>query len=123
MVVTSRTPERLTAFGWYRDVTAVSLDANDPPDSVATLFARCGHVDAVYYLVHGIGETDFRTTDNEGARRFALAAAEAGVGRIIYLAVSCPPTTCCPNIWPAEPKWLRRSRLPAVPNWCGSVRR
>jgi uncharacterized protein YbjT (DUF2867 family) len=84
VVVTSRRPERLTAFGWYRDVTAVSLDANDP-DSVATLFARCGHVDVVYYLVHGIGETDFRTADNEGARRCALAAAQAGVGRIIYL--------------------------------------
>jgi uncharacterized protein YbjT (DUF2867 family) len=42
----------------------------------------CG---AAYYLVHALGDADFQRKDAEAARTFARAAADAGVGRIVYL--------------------------------------
>ena len=45
-------------------------------------------VDVAYYLVHSMGrggDDDFATRDQEGARNFAAAAADAGVKRIVYL--------------------------------------
>jgi uncharacterized protein YbjT (DUF2867 family) len=84
VVVSSRRPDRLSAFGWYGDAATTALDTHDA-DSVATLFERCGPVDVVYYLIHGIGEPGFRAADNAAARRVADAAARAGVRRIVYL--------------------------------------
>ncbi|WP_436494348.1 NAD(P)H-binding protein [Actinokineospora sp. HUAS TT18] len=42
-------------------------------------------VEAAYYLVHSLDRADFERHDAEAAAAFAKAAAEAGVGRIIYL--------------------------------------
>lgn len=84
VVVGSRNRDRLADFGWYPDVTAVALDANDP-DSVAAAFAQAGPIDVVYYLVHGIGQPGFRQADNQAAANFAIAARDAHVGRIVYL--------------------------------------
>lgn len=84
VVVGSRSPARLTDFGWYPDVTAVALDADDP-DSVACAFAQAGPIDVVYYLVHGIGQPGFREADNQAAANFATAARDARVSRIVYL--------------------------------------
>lgn len=43
-------------------------------------------VDAAYYLVHALGDTDgFAETEARGARNFAAAATAAGVRRIVYL--------------------------------------
>lgn len=84
VVAASRNVERLADFGWYSDVTAVALDAHDPA-SVQTAFAEAGPIDAVYYLVHGIGQPDFRDADNAGASNVADAAKDAGVRRIVYL--------------------------------------
>lgn len=45
-------------------------------------------VDVAYYLVHSMGrgaDADFAARDRSGAANFAAAAAEAGVGRLIYL--------------------------------------
>jgi uncharacterized protein YbjT (DUF2867 family) len=45
-------------------------------------------VSVAYYLVHSMGrgaDGDFATRDQEGARNFARAAADAGVRRIVYL--------------------------------------
>jgi uncharacterized protein YbjT (DUF2867 family) len=46
-------------------------------------------VEVAYYLVHSMGrgaaDGDFKQRDRQGAENFARAAAEAGVGRIIYL--------------------------------------
>jgi uncharacterized protein YbjT (DUF2867 family) len=45
-------------------------------------------VDLAYYLVHSMGrggDDDFAERDRRGARNFAEAAREAGVGRIVYL--------------------------------------
>ena len=48
-------------------------------------FADAGPIDVVYYLVHGIGQPDFREADNEAAANVAAAAKDAGVRRIVYL--------------------------------------
>ena len=84
VVATSRDASRLTAFGWYDDVTSVSLDAHDEA-SAKEAFAEAGPIDVVYYLVHGIGQADFRDADNRAAANVAAAARDAGVGRIVYL--------------------------------------
>ena len=39
----------------------------------------------MYYLVHGIGQPDFRDADNRAAANVANAAKDAGVRRIVYL--------------------------------------
>jgi uncharacterized protein YbjT (DUF2867 family) len=51
-------------------------------DSLAAALAGC---DAAYYLVHSLGDADFQERDAEAARTFARAAADAGIGRIVYL--------------------------------------
>jgi uncharacterized protein YbjT (DUF2867 family) len=84
VVATSRNVERLADFGWSGDVTAVAMDAHDPA-SARTAFAQTEPIDVVYYLVHGIGQPDFRAADNEAATNIAAAAKDAGIGRIVYL--------------------------------------
>ena len=84
VVATSRDATKLAGFGWYEDVTAVSLDAHDAA-SAKLAFAEAGPVDVVYYLVHGIGQPDFREADNRAAANTAAAARDAGVCRIVYL--------------------------------------
>ena len=84
VVVTSRNPERLAAYGWFDDVTVVQLDARDK-DSTAKAFKTAGQADAVYYLVHGIGDPGFREADNQAAANVAEVAKDTGVQRIVYL--------------------------------------
>lgn len=84
VVASSRDVERLAQFGWHGDVTAVALDAHDP-ESALTAFRESGPIDIVYYLVHGIGQPDFRNADNTAAANVADAAKAAGVRRIVYL--------------------------------------
>ncbi len=84
VVATSRDVDRLADFGWNGDVTAVALDAHDPASARAAL-AKSRPIDVVYYLVHGIGQPDFRDADNAAAANVADAAKEAGVSRIVYL--------------------------------------
>src|ERR1700742_4841349 len=84
VVTASRNPERLKRFGWFNDVTPVALDASDP-ESVEAAFASAGPIETVYYLVHAIGQPDFRDADNAAAANVASAARDAGVRRIVYL--------------------------------------
>jgi uncharacterized protein YbjT (DUF2867 family) len=84
VVAATRNPKRLADFGWYDEVKGVALDAHDE-DSVAAAFAQAGPVDVVYYLVHSIGQPDFREADNRAAANVANAAKTAGVRRIVYL--------------------------------------
>ncbi|HZQ33033.1 MAG TPA: NAD(P)H-binding protein [Mycobacterium sp.] len=84
VVAASRNPSRLKRFGWYPDVDAVALDAGDV-GATARAFSEGGPIDVVYYLVHGIGQPDFRDADNRAAGNVATAAKEAGVRRIVYL--------------------------------------
>ena len=51
-------------------------------DSLAAALAGC---DAAYYLVHSLSDADFTRRDADAAREFARAAADAGLGRIVYL--------------------------------------
>ncbi|WP_032376858.1 NAD(P)H-binding protein [Rhodococcoides fascians] len=84
VVVGSRTPSNLRTFDFYDSVTAVSLDVTDKQSCVAA-FAESGDIDVAYYLVHAIGESDYRAQDRRSAEQFAAAAARAGVQRIVYL--------------------------------------
>ena len=59
----------------------VAGDVSDPA-SLRSAMAGC---DAVYYLVHSLGDADFERRDADGARAFAEAAVRAGVRRIVYL--------------------------------------
>lgn len=65
-------------------MTSVALDAQQP-QSVKQALAEAGSVDVIYYLVHAIGQADFRDTDNRAAANVAEAARDAGVRRIVYL--------------------------------------
>ena len=84
VVAATRTPDRLVDFGWHGDVTGVALDAHDER-SAKNAFGEAGPIDVVFYLVHGIGQPDFRDADNRAAANVATAAKEAGVRRIVYL--------------------------------------
>ncbi|MDF2583640.1 MAG: NAD-dependent epimerase, partial [Mycobacterium sp.] len=84
VVVTSRNPARLGDYGWFEDVTVVAMDARES-ESTAVAFELAGHIDVVYYLLHGIGETGFRESDNRAAANVAEAARAAGARRIVYL--------------------------------------
>ena len=57
-------------------------DASDPAD----LARACAGVDAAYWMVHSMESgVDFERADRLAAERFAAAAREAGVGRVVYL--------------------------------------
>lgn len=82
ITVTSRDPDRTARYGWFHDVTAVTMDAHDA-SSVTAAFAAAGPIDVIYYLLHGIGEQGFREADARAAANVARAA--RGVDRIVYL--------------------------------------
>ncbi|OBH08294.1 MULTISPECIES: NAD(P)H-binding protein [unclassified Mycobacterium] len=84
VVAATRNPKRLKRLGWFDDVTPVTLDASDPA-SVRAGLAAAGPVDALYYLVHAIGQPGFRDADRAAAHNLAVAARDAGVRRIVYL--------------------------------------
>jgi uncharacterized protein YbjT (DUF2867 family) len=84
VVAASRNPHRLADFGWRDEVTGVTLDAHDDA-SAKKAFADAGPIDVVYYLVHGIGQPDYRDADNRAAAIVANAAKDAGVRRLVYL--------------------------------------
>lgn len=84
VVAATRNPMRLNRFGWFDDVTPVTLDASEPA-SLRAAFAGSQPIDVVYYLVHAIGQPGFRDADKAAAANLAAAAREAGVRRIVYL--------------------------------------
>lgn len=59
----------------------VGGDVADPDSLGPALEGR----DAAYYLVHSLDSADFAERDRRGAAAFARAAADAGVGQVIYL--------------------------------------
>jgi uncharacterized protein YbjT (DUF2867 family) len=72
----TRHPDRYEGAG-----TPVAGDVSDE-SSLRKALDGC---DAAYYLVHSLDSPDFQERDAEAARSFARAAADAGVGRIVYL--------------------------------------
>jgi len=78
----ARHPDRLQGRDWFEDVEVVQADAQDA-DQIA---AAMDGVDVAYYLIHSLGSgPTFEQRDRSTARAFAVAAREAGVGRIVYL--------------------------------------
>jgi uncharacterized protein YbjT (DUF2867 family) len=68
--------------GRYRGVGEPVYGDVREADSLRAALAGC---DAAYYLVHSLDSADFTERDADAARAFAGAAADAGLGRIVYL--------------------------------------
>ena len=76
----ARTPAKLDAATWRSNVEVVEGDIE------GDLTTAVDGVQAVYYLIHSIGETaDWTTREATGAINLRDAAAAAGVERIVYL--------------------------------------
>ncbi len=72
---------------WWGDrVETVVMDALEP-DQVT---AACQGMDAVYYLIHGMGGDNFAETDRTAATNLAEGARTHGVDRIVYLSGLVP---------------------------------
>lgn len=82
---TTSNPDRESPW-WADRVETVVMDALDA-DQVA---AACEGVDAVYYLIHGMGARDFAQTDRSAATHFADAVKTHQVPRVIYLSGVVP---------------------------------
>jgi len=81
LTLAGREPARLSErFPGTRTLRADLLDA-------PSMAAAVQGIDVAYYLAHSMaaGEAGFAERDLRAARDFAAAAAQAGVGRIIYL--------------------------------------
>ena len=82
---TTTNPDREQPW-WGDRVETVVMDALDR-DQVA---AACEGVDAVYYLIHGMGGDDFAETDRRAAINLADGVRAHGVERIVYLSGIVP---------------------------------
>ncbi len=71
---------------WGERVETVVMDALDA-DQVA---AACEGVQAVYYLIHGMGGDDFERTDRRAATNLADGVRAHGVDRVVYLSGVVP---------------------------------
>lgn len=79
----ARDPRKLSEHPWVGEVDVVVADVLEP-ESLKPALEGC---DAAYYLIHsmdGEGE-EFWERDRRAAANFRDAAAEAGIGRIVYL--------------------------------------
>ena len=76
VVAMTRHPDTYDGVG-----APVHGDVHDPP-TLRPALAGCR---AAYYLVHSLGDPDFRSRDAEAAAAFGQAAARAGLTRIVYL--------------------------------------
>lgn len=75
----ARRPERISE---RHNAELVAADVADP----ASIRAALEHVDVALYFVHTLGGgADYATRDRDAARVFGVAAAEAGVERIVFL--------------------------------------
>lgn len=78
----ARRPENLSGFPWAHDVDVVAGDVLDA-DSLRPALDGVG---SAYYLVHSMAAgPGFASRDREAATCFRDAAAEAGVGHLVYL--------------------------------------
>lgn len=102
VVVASRHPRSVRRFGWHDAVTTVGMDVHDAGSVTAAMDAATedgtSPLDAIYYLVHGIGEHDFADTERVAAATLAAAARDAGVRRIVYLGGFVPDDDLSPHL-------------------------
>ena len=82
---TTTDPDRAQPW-WEHRVERVLMDALDP----VQVTAACQGVDAVYYLIHGMGGENFAETDRRAATHVAEGVRAHEVGRIIYLSGVVP---------------------------------
>ena len=82
---TTSSPDREPPW-WGAQVETVVMDALDP-DQVT---AACEGMDAVYYLIHGMGGDDFATSDRKAASNLADGVRTHGVERVVYLSGVVP---------------------------------
>ena len=82
---TTSDPDRQQPW-WGDRVETVVMDALDA-DQVT---AACEGIEAVYYLIHGMGGDDFAATDRKAATHFADAVRAHGVERVVYLSGLVP---------------------------------
>ena len=72
---------------WWGDrVETVVMDVLD----AGQVAAACEGMDAVYYLIHGMGGDDFATTDRDAATNLAAAVSAQHVDRVVYLSGIVP---------------------------------
>jgi uncharacterized protein YbjT (DUF2867 family) len=82
-----RDERKARAHEWSQDVEIAVGDGTSDTD----VHDAMQDVDVLYYLLHSIGTgDDFGKTEREMAERFAHAAKEAGVSRIVYLGGMIP---------------------------------
>ncbi len=79
-------PERSREFWWNDRVEVVQMDVLDQEQ----VHEAVAGVDAVVYLIHGMGGGDFMDKDRESATHMAAAIDRAGVGRVVYLSGVVP---------------------------------
>lgn len=84
--VTVTDPRRQAQRWWRGQVETVPMDIFNG-QQVAD---ACAGVDAVYYLVHGMGGHDFVESDREAAAIMSRAIDEQGVDRVVYLSGVIP---------------------------------
>ncbi len=82
---TTSDPDREQPW-WESEVETVVMDALDA-DQVA---AACEGVEAVFYLIHGMGGDDFSETDRTAATNMAAGVRAHEVGRVVYLSGVVP---------------------------------
>lgn len=92
-------PERAQRLPWHDhpEVEIAGMDVHDEPSVAEALDG----VDQAYYLIHGLTGRDFEEQDARAAETFAVAAAEAGVQRVVYLSglvPDLPPTRLSPHL-------------------------
>ena len=77
-----RDPNRLQGYPWYDQVEVAQGDVLQAESLVDAMQG----IDVAYYLIHSLGGAgDFAGRDIRAAHNFSVAAAQAGVKRIIYL--------------------------------------
>lgn len=85
-----RDASRLRGREWLDRVEVATGDVHAPE----TLGPALAGVDAAYYLIHGMSDSeDFAARDLAAARAFGAAAKAAGVARIVYLGGLGDPAT------------------------------
>ena len=85
---TTSDPDREQPW-WGAQVETVVMDALQPEQ----VTAACEGVDAVFYLIHGMGGDNFAETDRSAATHLAEGARTQGVERIVYLSGLVPDVT------------------------------
>ena len=78
--------DKVRSRWWADQVDLVQMDVLDAD----TVEVAVEGVDAVFYLIHGMGGEDFAIRDRESAETMAYACAMAGVETIVYLSGLVP---------------------------------